>query len=132
MTSMDNAFDDEEAREVGPARAQASRPKEMLPTPPSRNSTASVSLRYENGVLMQAGTRGDSSTGEDVTANVRTIKTVPLHFAGQAAEGRRSARRSRDSENGFRAPQRRATETGSECCQSAQAAAGVFASSIRA
>lgn len=40
----------------------------------------SCALRYENGLLVQAITRGDGTTGEDVTAQVRTIKSVPLHI----------------------------------------------------
>lgn len=37
-----------------------------------------ISLRYENGVLVQAATRGDGATGENVTANIRTVRAVPL------------------------------------------------------
>ena len=39
-----------------------------------------ISLRYENGVLTRAATRGDGATGEDVTANVRTIRAIPLRL----------------------------------------------------
>jgi DNA ligase (NAD+) len=43
----------------------------------------SVNIRYENGRLLQAGTRGDGSTGEDVTSNVRSIRNVPLQLKGK-------------------------------------------------
>ncbi|MFC0034934.1 NAD-dependent DNA ligase LigA [Cardiobacterium valvarum] len=39
-----------------------------------------ISLRYENGVLARAATRGDGATGEDVTANVRAVRTIPLRL----------------------------------------------------
>jgi DNA ligase (NAD+) len=42
---------------------------------------SSLALTYEDGVLARAATRGDGTTGEDVTANVRTIKSVPLRLA---------------------------------------------------
>jgi len=84
MTSMDNAFDLDEARDWD------ERVRKGLTTDTAVHYTAepkfdgtSISLRYEDGVLVQAGTRGDGATGEDVTQNVRTIRTVPLKLHGK-------------------------------------------------
>ena len=45
-----------------------------------------VNLRYENGALVLGATRGDGAIGEDVTANIRTIRTLPLRLASRAPE----------------------------------------------
>jgi DNA ligase (NAD+) len=45
-----------------------------------------INLRYESGVLVQATTRGDGETGEDVTQNIRTIKSIPLRLRDCDAE----------------------------------------------
>jgi len=51
-----------------------------------------VSLLYENGVLMRAATRGDGTTGEDITSNVRTIRAIPLKLHGDNIPARLEVR----------------------------------------
>ena len=46
----------------------------------------SMSLEYENGLFVRGATRGDGVTGEDVTANLRTVRSIPLRLAGDAPE----------------------------------------------
>ena len=51
-----------------------------------------VSILYENGKFSKAATRGDGTTGEDITANVRTIKTIPLVLTGENIPARLEVR----------------------------------------
>ncbi len=84
MTSMDNAFSDEEVAEWDQrVRKGLAAGGEVAYTAEPKYDGTSISLRYEKGVLIQAGTRGDGATGEDVTPNVRTIRTIPLHLQGE-------------------------------------------------
>ncbi len=82
MESLDNAFDDEELAtwytRLGRDGAEAHPPLlcEL------KIDGLAINLLYENGRLVQALTRGDGRTGEDVTPNVRTIATVPDRLAG--------------------------------------------------
>ncbi|OLF81700.1 MULTISPECIES: NAD-dependent DNA ligase LigA [Marinobacter] len=83
MLSLDNAFSDEELRDFD------RRVRDRLKTEddieyvcePKLDGLA-VSLHYESGVLTRAATRGDGYTGEDITANIRTIPSVPLRLRG--------------------------------------------------
>jgi len=91
MLSLNNAFDEEEvaafdrrvtdtlrgAGLLGPAQ-QADYFCEL------KLDGLAISLRYEDGRLVQAATRGDGQTGEDVTSNIRTIKAIPLQLKGAA------------------------------------------------
>ena len=83
MLSLDNAFGEEEVRDFDRrVRERLGAGRVRYACEPKFDG-ASVSLRYEEGVLVEAGTRGDGYRGEDVTPNVRTIRTVPLRLQGE-------------------------------------------------
>ncbi len=85
MLSLANTFSDDEVGEfVERVRRFLDWPdqKEIAFTAEPKIDGLSCSLRYENGVLKVAATRGDGEEGEDVTANVRTIRSIPQHLNG--------------------------------------------------
>ncbi len=88
MTSMDDAFEESEVRDWDRrVRQGLASSASVSYTVEPKFDGVSVSLRYENGSLARAGTRGDGTTGEDVTSNVRTINTVPLRLRGTGWPG---------------------------------------------
>ncbi len=87
MLSLGNAFDEKDVPEfLGRVRRFLSLPEatEVEVTAEPKIDGLSISLRYENGMLIQAATRGDGAEGENVTANVLTIKDVPPKLTGRA------------------------------------------------
>lgn len=91
MLSLGNAFDEEEVtafdKRIADTLKQAGllKPGEQVDYACElKLDGLAISLRYEKGQLVQAATRGDGQTGEDVTANVRTIRSIPLRLAPEA------------------------------------------------
>jgi len=89
MLSLGNAFEEAEVRAFDKRVADTLRAAGKLA--PSEEVSyfcelkldgLAISLRYERGLLVQAATRGDGQTGEDVTMNIRTIKAIPLKLKG--------------------------------------------------
>ena len=78
MMSLDNAFSVEAVTEFDRRVHEFSGPRKVDYTVEHKFDGLSIALLYENGVLVRGVTRGDGTTGEDVTANVRTIRSVPL------------------------------------------------------
>ena len=86
MLSLDNAFNEDELRDfhrrvVDRLKLDEAANLEYAAEP--KLDGAAVSLMYENGNLVRGATRGDGTTGEDITHNVRTIHAVPLSLLGK-------------------------------------------------
>jgi DNA ligase (NAD+) len=83
MLSLNNAFSDEEVHEfVQRIVKQLGDDAPEFSVEPKLDGLA-ISLRYEHGVFVRGATRGDGATGEDVTANLRTIRAIPLRLQGK-------------------------------------------------
>ena len=91
MLSLNNAFSEEEVAAFDRRVTDTLRGAGMLGPAQQPDyfcelklDGLAISLRYEDGRLVQAATRGDGQTGEDVTSNIRTIKAIPLQLKGAA------------------------------------------------
>ena len=82
MLSLENAFTDDEFKEfLARIKADLGTDEVEITAEPKYDGMADT-LRYENGVLVLAATRGDGTTGEDVTHSVKTVRNVPLKLRG--------------------------------------------------
>ena len=94
MLSLDNAFDDDELRafEQSIVRAAGDDVRAHGYTVELKIDGAAIALTYEDGVLVTGATRGDGTEGEDVTANIRTVRAIPLRLQGEGHPARMEIR----------------------------------------
>jgi DNA ligase (NAD+) len=93
MLSLDNAFDETEFRSFNKRLQDRLKDTTTLTfcCEPKLDGLA-VSILYQDGVLVQAATRGDGQTGENITENVKTIRNVPLKLRGESIPHRLEVR----------------------------------------
>src|SRR3989440_12270267 len=80
MLSLDNAFSYDALRDWDRRVREGSGQEKIEYIAEHKFDGLSISLQYEDGVLVRGVTRGDGTTGEDVTPNVKTIRSVPLRI----------------------------------------------------
>ena len=113
MLSLDNAFAERGRASISSAASSASssspRTTQIAFSAEPKIDGLSMSLRYEDGELVTAATRGDGAEGEDVTANIRTLGDVPKKLKGRnVPEDLRGARRGLYDQAGLPRAQRAA------------------------
>ena len=84
MLSLSNAFDDDELMSWYRRTADLLEDASFDMVCELKYDGLAVALTYEDGVFVRGATRGNGSVGEDVTANLRTIKSIPLRVLGEA------------------------------------------------
>jgi DNA ligase (NAD+) len=82
MLSLANAFTDDEVEDFARRIRDRIGTHELEFSVEPKFDGLAISLRYEGGAFVRGATRGDGETGEDVTANLRTIKSIPLRLRG--------------------------------------------------
>jgi DNA ligase (NAD+) len=92
MLSLNNAFSEEEVAAFDRRAREALESEHVRYECELKFDGLAISLTYENGLFTQGATRGDGTTGEDVTANLRTVRTIPLRLAGRAVPERLEVR----------------------------------------
>ncbi|NHZ62552.1 NAD-dependent DNA ligase LigA [Massilia genomosp. 1] len=83
MLSLNNGFDDDDIVNFDRRAREGLEAEQVEYAAELKFDGLAISLRYENGVFVQAATRGDGATGEDVTANIRTVRAIPLRLHGE-------------------------------------------------
>lgn len=83
MLSLANAFDEEDVTAFDRRCREGLGASEVEYSCELKFDGLAVTLSYENGIFMQGATRGDGATGEDVTANLRTVRPIPLRLDGR-------------------------------------------------
>ena len=80
MLSLANAFSEDELRDFDRRVRKVLETDDVIYVAEPKLDGLSVELTYENGILVRGSTRGDGVNGEDVTANLRTVRSIPLHL----------------------------------------------------
>ena len=83
MLSLNNAFEDADLIAFDRRCRESLHVDQVNYAAELKFDGLAISLRYENGSLVRAATRGDGSSGEDVTANIKTIRAIPLKLTGK-------------------------------------------------
>jgi DNA ligase (NAD+) len=92
MLSLANAFDEEDVSAFDRRCREGLEVDEVEYSAELKFDGLAVSLVYEGGVFVQGATRGDGTTGEDVTANLRTVRSIPLRLASRKPPARLEVR----------------------------------------
>jgi DNA ligase (NAD+) len=92
MRSLNNAFDEDEARAFDRRAREALGSEQIEYAVEPKFDGLAISLSYREGVFVRGATRGDGTTGEDVTPNLRTVRSIPLRLPQAPESGRLEVR----------------------------------------